>query len=111
MSELPANMAQYIFGLIYATPERPDISDEEAERIQEAHLANIRRLMASGELVLAGPFVDGGDLRGIFVFDVPTVEHAESLVATDPAVQAGRLRVELHPWWGPDALPDLIRPA
>ena len=109
MSDIPANMAQFIVGLIYAVPDRPQISDEEAETIQQAHLANIRRLRASGELVLAGPFVDDEDLRGMFVFNVPTIEHAQALVATDPAIQAGRLQVELHPWWGQDTLPNVNR--
>jgi uncharacterized protein YciI len=72
------------------TPER--------QRIQEAHLKNIGRLHEMGKLVAAGPFLEDGDLRGIFVFKTATLEEANELTNTDPAVQAGRLRVELHPW-------------
>jgi len=49
--------------------------------------------------VLAGPITDNGDLRGIFVFHNVSREEAEQLCANDPAVKAGRLRVELHPWF------------
>jgi uncharacterized protein len=71
----------------------------ETKLIQQGHMENIERMAASGKLVLAGPFLDDGDLRGIFVFQGVTREEAEQLCANDPAVKAGRLRVELHPWF------------
>ncbi len=47
---------------------------------------------------------DDGPLRGIYVFDVRTVAEAEALTKTDPAIQAGSLVMELHPWYGSAAL-------
>ena len=98
-SEPEYEMTTYYMGLIYRgeswTPERT----AETAKIQEAHLANIARLAKSCELLLAGPFGDDTDLRGIFIFTVDSLEKAEELVRTDPAVKAGRLRVELHPWY------------
>ena len=41
---------------------------------------------------------DDGDLRGIVILKVNSLEEAQALVNQDPAVKAGRLRVELHPW-------------
>jgi hypothetical protein len=35
---------------------------------------------------------------------VESVDEARKLTATDPAIQAGSLRMELHPWYGPAAL-------
>jgi len=93
-------MKQYFVGLIYRVPDAPKISEEEAAALQKGHLDNIFRLADEGRMVLAGPFGDDGDLRGLFFYNVETLEEAEALVATDPAVKAGRLRVELHPWWG-----------
>jgi uncharacterized protein YciI len=58
----------------------------------------------AGQLVLAGPFLDDGDLRGIYIFNVKTVEEAEALTNTDPAIQAGRLKMELKEWYGSAAL-------
>jgi hypothetical protein len=46
----------------------------------------------------------GVQLRGIYIFDVRTLEEAQALTATDPAIQAGRLEMELHPWYGSAAL-------
>jgi uncharacterized protein len=65
---------------------------------------NIKKLAAEGKLVIAGPFGDDGDLRGIFIMDVATKEEAERLCAEDPAVKSGRLIVEIKPWYGPKGL-------
>ena len=64
----------------------------------------ISRLAEEDKLVLAGPFMDRDEVRGLFGFDVRTVEEARELTATDPAVQAGRLEMELRPWYGSAAL-------
>ena len=102
--QMPPDMKQYVVGLIYRGDAwSPEVTPETME-LQRAHLENIGRLAEEGKLVLAGPFGDDGDLRGLFFFNVDTVEEAEALAATDPAVKAGRLRVEMHPWWGPTKL-------
>lgn len=92
-------MTTYYLALLHRGPGWTATVTAETEAIQRAHLANIRQMAGSGKLVLAGPFTDEGDLRGIFVFQGVTREEAERLCANDPAVRAGRLRVELHPWY------------
>jgi uncharacterized protein YciI len=96
-------MRVYVMALLKAGPNR-DRPREEAQALQRGHMANINRLAAEGKLVLAGPFEDDGPLRGIYVFDVRTVAEAEALTKTDPAIQAGSLVMELHPWYGSAAL-------
>jgi uncharacterized protein YciI len=91
-------MKTYVMALLKAGPNR-NRPREEAQKLQAAHRANINRLAAAGKLVLAGPFADDGELRGIYVFDVATVAEAEALTKTDPAIQAGQLVMELHPWY------------
>jgi uncharacterized protein YciI len=92
-------METYYVGLIFRGPAWTPGETPEIMEIQKAHLANIMRLADTGRLVLAGPFMDDGDLRGMFVFRVSSLEEAKELCDTDPAVRAGRLRVELHPWY------------
>jgi uncharacterized protein YciI len=96
-------MRTYVVAFLKAGPNR-DQDSATAQQLQQAHLANIRRMADDGSLVLAGPFLDNGDVRGIYVFDVETVEEARALTATDPAIQAGRLEMDLHPWYGSAAL-------
>ena len=70
----------------------------EVEKIQAGHMANIQRLADEGKLIVAGPFLDDKDLRGIFIFDLESEVEVKALVETDPAIIAGRLRYEIHPW-------------
>ncbi len=96
-------MHQYVMAFLKAGPNR-DQDSTTAANLQRAHMDNIGRLADEGKLVLAGPFMDDGDMRGIYIFDVKTVEEARALTATDPAIQAGRLVMELHPWYGSAAV-------
>ncbi len=105
-SELSADeygMAQYVMAFLKRGPNQGQ-SEEEAAELQKAHLANIHRLADDGKIVLAGPFMDDGDIRGIYIFDVTSIEEARELTATDPAIQAGRLEMELRPWFGSAAV-------
>jgi uncharacterized protein YciI len=96
-------MKRYVMAFLKAGPNR-DQDSTAAVQIQQAHLANIRRLAQRGDLIIAGPFLDDGPIRGIYVFNVASVEKARELTASDPAIQAGRLVMELHPWYGSAAL-------
>lgn len=96
-------MKQYVMAFLKAGPNRSQDSTTAAQ-LQRAHLDNIKRMAEAGQLVLAGPFLDNGEIRGIYVFDVRSVEEARTLTATDPAIKAGRLEMELHPWYGSAAL-------
>jgi len=96
-------MAQYVMAFLKAGPNR-DQDEEEAARLQAAHMANIGRLAEEGKLALAGPFLDDGEIRGIYIFNVTSIEEARLLTATDPAIKAGRLVMELHPWYGSAAV-------
>jgi uncharacterized protein len=92
-------MTTYYVGFLYRGPKGTPETTPETEALQKAHLANIQKMAAEGKLLVAGPFLDGGDLRGIYIFRTATMEEAQALAATDPAVKAGRLRLEFHPWF------------
>lgn len=96
-------MRKYVIAYLKKGSKR-DHSPEEAARIQREHMENITKLAEEGKLILAGPFMDDGDIRGIFVFDVEDLDKAREWTATDPAIQAGRLEMELHPWYGSASL-------
>lgn len=104
----PYGMRKYVLAYLKRGPNRNQDSLT-AANLQKAHLENIVRMAEAGKLVLAGPFMDDGEVRGIYIFNVATIEEAQALTATDPAIQAGRLSMELHPWYGSATLP-LITP-
>lgn len=94
---LPPTMKQYWFVMLKKGPKRDQPADE-AERIQAGHMANVNAYAERGALQIAGPFMDDDDWRGIFILDVPDRAAAEAMCNDDPAVKAGRLVCEIHPW-------------
>jgi uncharacterized protein len=101
-------MKAYVLAFLKKGPNRLQDSTER-HKLQMAHLNNIKRLSDEGELIVAGPFLDDQDIRGIFIFNVSTIEEAKQLTETDPAIKAGSLIMELHPWYGSAALIESVR--
>ncbi|GAB1052863.1 MAG: hypothetical protein Sw1PiTSA_18810 [Shewanella algae] len=101
-------MKPYVMAFLKAGPNRSGSKEQRAE-LQRAHMSHIQRLAHEGKLVLAGPFIDGGKWRGIYIFDVASLAEAEALTASDPAVQAGSLIMELKAWYGSAALLEVNR--
>ena len=103
------NMKRYFMGFLHRGPAWTAEPTEEVIAISKAHRANIERL-AAGPLVMAGPFEQPedadahGPLAGIFVLEAASIEEAQALMASDPAVKAGRFTFEVLPWWGPTGL-------
>ncbi|MGH9692492.1 MAG: YciI family protein [Bryobacteraceae bacterium] len=100
-------MKNYVIAFLKSGPTK--LSGEEAEQLQNAHLKNLMRLADEGKLVVAGPFRDEGEVRGIFILNVETVEEARKLTESDPAVQRGTLQFELRPWYGSATLMEVTR--
>lgn len=96
-------MRKYVMAFLKRGPNR-STDKEAAAALQKAHMTNMTKLTEAGKLALAGPFLDDGELRGIYIFNVETLEEAQELTATDPAIQAGSLVMELHPWYGSAAI-------
>lgn len=94
---LPPGMKQYWFVMLKTGPKRDQPADE-AERLQTGHMANMQSYADRGLLQIAGPFMDSGEWRGIFILDVPDRAGAEAMCNDDPAVKAGRLVCDIHPW-------------
>jgi uncharacterized protein YciI len=90
-------MKNYFMVFLKKGPDRSQDSLT-VQQLQKGHLENIQRLADEGKLVVAGPFLDDGELRGIFVFDVAENQEVVELLQTDPAIKAGRLSYEIHPW-------------
>lgn len=96
-------MKKYIMAFLKKGPNRSE-NAEDAQKLQLAHLKNIERLAKEGKLVLAGPFLDDGEIRGIYIFNVESIEEAKELTESDPAIEAGSLIMELKEWYGSAAL-------
>lgn len=91
----------YQLVLLKRPADREEIAPEKAQEIQAGHMAHLGRMAKEGHLVAAGPFGDQDDdrLRGLALYRVGSVEEARRLAEQDPAVQAGRLEVEVMTWY------------
>lgn len=99
-------MKRYVLALLRRGPNQP-ADKKQAAALMRAHLNNIKRLATAGKLLIAGPFLDKGELRGIYIFNVASVDEARKLTESDPAIEAGALIMELHPWYGSAALQEV----
>lgn len=69
------------------------------------HMNTIKRLGENGSLAVAGPISKNeNNYRGIFIFNVETIEEAKKLVAEDPTINAGIFDVEMYSWYGSAAM-------
>lgn len=98
-------MKMYVLCILKTGPKDSEITGKEREDIFAGHFANIQRLADEGKLAVAGPFEKNDkSYRGLYIFNVPTLEDAEKLVVLDPAVKAGVFVPDLTLWYGSAAM-------
>jgi uncharacterized protein YciI len=105
------NMLTYQLAFLLSGPNRKAEADAETQKIQAGHMAHIRKMSEAGQLVAAGPFLEEHRLRGVFVFKLGSLEAAKAVAAEDPAVQAGRLVLDIHPWYVAEGVLPAPKPA
>ena len=94
----PLKQTTYYFSFLRRGPKWTAEKTPETEKLQAAHMANINAMAKTGKLVIAGPFENAGQYAGVFVFKVGSLDEAKALAESDPAVKAGRLVADVHPW-------------
>jgi uncharacterized protein YciI len=100
-SQPAMQMESYQLVILRAGDNPPKISREEGAEIQKQHLAHLRKLGKEGKILVAGPFGDQPDktMRGMCLYKVGSIDEARQLAEDDPAVKAGRLKVEVMTWY------------
>ncbi len=95
-------LVQFQMAIMKKGPEWVSTKEPERKQIRQQHLANVLSLLESGKAVITGPFGDDTDLAGIFILRASSTAEAKSWVDADPAVKAGLMVPEMHPWWSED---------
>jgi hypothetical protein len=67
-------------------------------------------MLNAGKAVMAGLFARNGDLAGLFILRAASAEEARAWIDADPAVKAGLMVSELHPWWSEDIFKKAVMP-
>ena len=98
-------MKMYVMCILKTGPKDAEFKGKERQDIFTGHFANINKLADEGKLAVAGPFgKNDKTFRGLYIFNVSTVEEAEKLVVLDPAVKAGVFVADMTLWYGSAAL-------
>lgn len=88
-------MAVWIY---FLHPPREDFAatmTPEEERVWDLHFERLKRMLAEGTLILAGPTL-GRINTGIAVFEAPDEETARRIMDEDPTITAGFATGELR---------------
>lgn len=73
------------------------------------HMQNMGVMVKANQLVVAGPLgKNDKTYRGIFILNLTSIEEAEKLLQTDPAIHSGLLAAELYKWYGSAALAEYL---
>lgn len=97
-------MQQYFIAFLKRGPNHSQ-NKTESDSLQALHMEHLGRMYKEGYADISGPFGDDGDIREITIYNTPTIEIADSLANMDPMVKAGRLVIEIHPWWAAKGFP------
>jgi uncharacterized protein YciI len=97
---------RYTVVLLVTPDDAPELTDEDAALLQDAHLRHLASLHESGVLLAAGPVGDPETdryYRGLSVMRCEP-EEALRLKGEDPAVRAGVFELVALPWMLPAGL-------
>lgn len=91
-------------GFLRRPKNAPTFAEQELNKLQEGHLANITAMHKVGDLIAAGPMSDDTPLRGLLFFRDIGKSRIEELVNKDPMIKAKRLELKLFQWMIPKGL-------
>jgi len=100
--EVSPKLVQFQMAIMKKGPKWDSTSQQERNSIKQQHLGNVVSMLDSGKAIIAGPFGDNTDIAGIFILRAPSADDAKAWVESDPAVKAGLMVPEIHPWWSQD---------
>ena len=95
-------LVQFQMALLKKGPRWAETKEPERSQIFKQHLTHVLSLMDSGRAIIAGPFGDDTEIAGIYILRASSAAEARTWVDADPAVKAGLVAPEMHPWWSQD---------
>lgn len=94
------HMKQYWFVLYTTGPDTTRLDSITSANLLKQHLEHQGEQAERGLIVMAGPYGDKSDWRGLLLYDCETKEEVEGYLLRDPFVKRGKLKYEIHPWYG-----------
>ena len=95
-------LVEFQMALLKHGPKWTAAESAETKRLHQEHLNYVSSLLDSGKAIIVGPFTDGGEIDGVYIFRAKSAAEAKEWVEADPIVAAGLHMAEMHPWWSQD---------
>ncbi|HTQ79284.1 MAG TPA: YciI family protein [Thermoanaerobaculia bacterium] len=93
----PDLLTQLFLVFLYKGPQWTAQDTPESARVLDGHFAHLDAMRQAGHLLLSGPLPEGGELRGLSLYQAGSLAEARALAESDPAVQAGRFILQVQP--------------
>jgi uncharacterized protein YciI len=100
---IPTDWSTHFVWFLLANPDYEPASKSADSAVTSEHIQYQLRLQREGKTIAGGGFapLKGDPVVGMTILRAATREEAEAIAAADPAVRAGRLRVQIREWWVP----------
>ena len=92
--EIPNNMKQYFVALLVTT-DRSARAHDDHEFVKSTWRLH-RSQVEAGKFVVVGPYTDNGNIAGMAIVDVPTLEDVKKIMSGDPMVTSGMFDMGIH---------------
>lgn len=95
----PFKMGHYTLGLVRQGSQGSLLRGRPNAETLHTLIPSLRELSRTYDLAVSGPVQCAKDLLGVLIFRVSDQSRIKAVLGRDASVQAGRVRVELHPLW------------
>ena len=101
---------RFTVALLILREDAPKLSEQEENRLQDAHMAHLARLHEDGHILAAGPILGAEDpeIRGLSIYK-GSQDEVKGLANQDPGVREGRYRHQFLDWVVPEGALSLSR--
>ncbi|MFI5370451.1 MAG: YciI family protein [Candidatus Eisenbacteria bacterium] len=106
-----APVRRYVLAILRSGHASVAVPSARLDTLRAGHMANIRRMFSDHRLVCAGPFLDDGELQGIYLFDADSVAQVRPWLDGDPFLATGHMVCDLRCWYGPPGISEVYRRA
>jgi uncharacterized protein YciI len=98
----PAQFDRYHCVVLLRGDNPPALDAVQSQQLQSEHLGHLKKMSDEGHMLVAGPFANQWDdsMRGMCLYNASlSRQQVREFAESDPAVRAGRLKVEIMDWY------------
>ena len=89
----------YTLSFLIEGPNYRTYPEADLQENHRAHLRHLFELKQSGKLLVNGPLMGHGNIRGVSVWSSTDPEEVRGFLSDDPAIKAGRFVFEVYPYF------------